>query len=93
MSKEPKPLLASSGRIKHRFLYRTDTKNLKQQQQKFYFTPEFTLQCCRTNTKMMGVLPIRNNLRVKNARQPVKRKYILHVKVRDTKQTIRQEDV
>jgi hypothetical protein len=37
--------------------------------------------------KMIGVLATRNNLRVKNARQPVKRKDILHVSVRDTKQT------
>ena len=37
--------------------------------------------------EMIGVLATRNNLGVKNARQPVKRKDILHVSVRDTKQT------
>jgi hypothetical protein len=37
--------------------------------------------------EMIGVLATGNNLGVKNARQPVKRKDILHVSVRDTKQT------
>ena len=33
MSKQSKTLLPSSGKNEHRFRYRTDTKNFKQQQQ------------------------------------------------------------
>jgi len=57
---------------------------------KLYFTPELKENKnlkCYIKAKMIGVLATRDNLRVKNARQPVKRKDILHVSVRDTKQT------
>ena len=44
----------------------------------FHLTPEVEITMLRSKNKNDRVLATRNNLRVKNARQQVQRKYILH---------------